>query len=160
MFEIINLIDTGPLLDFYHSNEVNFVWTDFGHKGRQLGLQYLRDEDPWASAVGSNKGREIEYTNLNPYFKDTVFEEVINMYRLKKVRLMWVNPFACYSMHRDDTARVHIPLITNPQCYFVFQEGKVKYLPAGKVWRVDTTKHHTFINCSDQARLHLVGITE
>ena len=73
---------------------------------------------------------------------------------------MWVGPYACYSMHRDSTPRVHIPLITNSECYFVFKHGIIKHLESGQVHYTNTTIKHTFMNCSDQYRLHLVGAVE
>ena len=73
---------------------------------------------------------------------------------------MWIGPYACYSIHKDDTPRIHVPIITNPECYFVFKQGLLSHLPAGSVYWVDTTKFHTFMNCSDTPRLHIVGIVK
>jgi len=158
MIKCINDIDVNAILDSYSKIKSNIAWTDYGHKGRQVGLQYYNDEDPWTSAVGKSQGNELEYNKLNPFFKDTIFEEVIKEYDLKKTRLMWVYPFACYSMHYDATPRIHIPLLTNPECYFVFKTGIVQHLEVGSSYWVDTRLHHTFINCSPQKRLHLVGV--
>jgi hypothetical protein len=160
MIKIIDTIDVENILTQYQQLENIIQWTDYGHKGRQAGLQYRVNEDPWISAVGQYGGQEIQYNNLNPFFKDTVFETLINKYNLKRTRLMWVGPYACYSMHRDQTPRIHIPLITNPECYFVFKQGSILHIPAGGVNWVDTTKFHTFMNCSNSLRLHLVGVVE
>jgi hypothetical protein len=160
MIKLLSHIDTQPLLAEYHRLEKDIQWTDYGHKGKQSGLQYKVDEDPWTSAVGKSQGEELAYTNLNPFFKDTIFEEIINKYNLLRTRLMWVGPYACYSMHRDETPRIHVPLITNPECYFVFHAGELSNLTTNNVWWVDTRLRHTFMNCSDQHRLHLVGVVE
>ena len=144
----------------YLEIEKEIVWTDYGAKGRQAGLQFKALEDPWASAVGVSKGAELTYTNLNPFFKNTVFEEIINKYNLLRTRLMWIGPMSCYSMHRDTTPRIHLPLITNPNCYFVFKKGIIEHLMVGKVYRTNTIEEHTFINCSNQSRLHLVGVID
>jgi hypothetical protein len=160
MIKLLSQFDIQPLLDEYHRLEKDIQWTDYGHKGKQAGLQYSANEDPWSSAVGRTHGSEFEHINLNPFFKDTVFEEVIDKYKLFRTRLMWVSPYACYSMHRDQTPRIHIPMITNPECYFVFKEGLISQIPAGGVNWVDTTKFHTFMNCSNSPRLHLVGVVE
>ena len=160
MIKILSQIDITPLIDEYTRLEKDIQWTDYGHKGKQAGLQYKIDEDPWASAVGKIQGQETPYTNLNPAFKDTVFEEIIDKYKLLRTRLMWVGPYACYSMHKDRAPRIHIPLITNPECYFLFRSGQLTNLKTGYAWWVDTTKPHTFINCSEQHRLHLVGVVE
>jgi hypothetical protein len=160
MIKILETINYQLVLDSYNLLELNMQWTDYEHKGKQTGLQYKDNEDPWTSAVGKSKGEELSYTNLNPFFKNTIFEELIDKYKLLRTRLMWVGPYACYSIHKDDTSRIHIPLITNPECYFLFRTGQLTNLKKGYVWKVDTTKSHTFINCSDQHRLHLVGVVE
>ena len=160
MIQVLAKIDEQPILDSFNLIEENITWTSYGHKGRQAGLQFKDNEDPWSSAVGKSQGAELAYTNLNPFFKDTIFEELIDKYKLLRTRLMWVGPYACYSMHKDQTPRIHIPLITNSECYFLFYPGQLTNLKKGSVWWVDTTKTHTFINCSDQHRLHLVGVVE
>ena len=81
LIKIIESIDINPILECYHSLESEIIWTDYNHKGKQSGLQYLIDEDPWTSAVGRSRGKELEYTNLNSYFSNTIFEEIINKYK-------------------------------------------------------------------------------
>ena len=159
---MIKIIETCPIteiLDCYFKIEKGIIWTEYNGK-KQSGLQFKENEDPWASAVGKSQGNEFDYTNLNPFFKDTIFENLINQYKLKRTRLMWTSPMTCYSMHRDSTPRVHIPLITNSDCYFVFQQGIVQHLPIGYAYWFDTTKKHTFINCSTKSRLHLIGVVQ
>ena len=160
MIKFLAKINEQEILDAYNLIEENIQWTSYGHKGRQAGLQFKNNEDPWSSAVGRSSGNESLYVNLNPFFKNTIFEEVINQYNLTRTRLMWVDPFACYSMHKDETPRIHIPLITNPECYFVFQKGIILNLKKGNVCWVDTRMLHTFRNCSNDPRLHLVGVVE
>lgn len=160
MIRVIDTIDVTSILESYTSLEPAIQWTNNGHKGRQVGLQYKDNQDPWTSAVGKSQGEELTYINLNTFFKDTIFENIIEKYNLTRTRLMWVGPYACYSMHRDTTPRIHIPMLTNPECYFVFKEGLIKHLPAGSVYWTDTTRVHTFMNCSEQSRLHLVGIVK
>ena len=158
MIKLLSQINITPILDKYRQVEKDIQWTDYGHKGKQAGLQYKVDEDAWSSAVGKSQGRETDYTNLNPLFKGTIFEEIINKYKLLRTRLMWVGPYACYSMHRDQTPRIHIPLITNPECYFVFKNSTIQHMPVGLFYWTDTTQLHTFMNCSNVSRLHLIGV--
>jgi hypothetical protein len=163
MIDILRKIDTAPLLEAYKKLEPDVQWTESGHKGRQAGLQNMLGEDAWASAVGKSQGYDLNCSELNPAIKGTVFEDVIKEYNLKRTRLMWVNPYSCYSMHHDKTPRIHIPLITNSVCYFIFnthKEKRIQYLPAGFVYWVDTRHLHTFMNTSDYPRLHLVGVVE
>jgi len=157
MIKILTSYNIEPLLISYYKIEKDLLWTDYGNK-KQVGLQFKDLEDPWASAVGTSKGNELTYTNLNSIFKDTVFEEVINKYNLIRTRLMWVSPMTCYSMHKDSTPRIHIPMITNPECYFVFKAGIIQHMPVGSVYWTNTVNLHTFMNCSDKPRLHLIGV--
>ena len=157
MIKILSSYNIEPLIISYNKLEKDIVWTDYNGK-KQAGLQFKKNEDPWASAVGTSKGDELAYTNLNPFFKDTIFEELINQYKLKRARLMWISPMTCYSIHKDTTPRIHIPMITNSECYFVFKQGFISHLPTGSVYLVDTTKLHTFMNCSTEPRLHLIGV--
>jgi len=158
--KLLRDINIEPLLDCYNLIESSIVWTEFGHKGRQTGLQYRTGDDQWASAVGKHIDNDLVYNNLNDSFVNTEFEKIINEYKLTRSRLMWVNPYACYSMHQDQTPRLHIPLITNPECYFVFKHAKPFNLPIGGIYKVETRIPHTFINCSESPRLHFVGVLE
>lgn len=160
MIKFLNSVDVDEVLACYNKLEPEIQWTDMGHKGRQAGLQFKDNEDVWASAVGKSQGFELTYTNLNPYFKDTIFEELIRKYNMSRARLMWVGPYACYSVHVDTTPRIHVPIITNQECYFVFKKGSLHHMPAGLSYWVNTTLPHTFMNCSDQHRLHLVGVVK
>lgn len=158
MIKILEKIDLSIITEALNLLEDNIVWTTYGNKGKQTSLQHKLNEDPWTSGVGKSAGYELDYSEINPFFKDSIFESIIKKYYLKRTRLMWIDPYSCYSMHRDTTVRIHIPIITNPNCYFVFKTGEIVHLPPNMVYQVNTTKLHTFINCSDYSRLHLVGI--
>ena len=168
MIKILNDIDTTDILNEYYKLEPNIIWTNSGHKGRQVGLQYkIEDEQSlqheWTSAVGRNRGLELSYDQLNQFFKNTIFEKLINDYEMTRTRLMWVNRMSCYSLHKDTTPRIHIPLITNPDCYFMFKNGPaalLTHMKTGHVYWANTKREHTFLNCSEIDRLHLVGIVK
>jgi hypothetical protein len=160
MIKILETIQEQLILDVYNTIEKDIVWTDYGSKSKQTGLQFKDGDDHWNSAVGKSIDSELFYKHINPFFKDTIFEELIIKYNLYRTRLMWVKPYACYSMHKDNSPRIHIPLITNPDCYFVFRNNTVVNLTQGHVWWVDTRMTHTFMNCSESPRLHLVGVVE
>ena len=165
LIKVIESIDIVPLIKFYYVNEKNIQWAIHGNKGRQSGIQYKDGDDPFKGAVGKSKGDELLHTTLNPLYKDSIVETIISKYKLYRSRFMWVNPMSCYSLHKDSTPRIHIPLITNPSCYFVFKEnntpnGIIQHLPIGSVYWTNTKVTHTFINCSDSPRLHLVGVVK
>lgn len=156
----IESTNIGPLITEYFKLENSIQWLTNETGGRQCGLQYAEGEDPFTSATGSIK-KEVDEQNfnlLNPLFQGTLFEGIIEKYSLYRTRLMWAGPKSCYTLHKDKTVRLHIPLITNDQCLFVFPEdSKFVQLPAGYVHVVDTTRTHSFCNFSTMPRLHLVG---
>jgi hypothetical protein len=158
MIDQLDNVDITPILECYKRLEDSIKWVEYPN-GKQTGLQYNNDNDPWTDAVGRLKvGQQWKPdAQVNPAFKGTIFEELIKQYKITRTRLMWLKPCSCYSMHKDDTPRIHIPLITNDQCYFVFRDKGCFNLPAGGVYWVDTTEHHSAMNCSSEWRLHLLG---
>jgi hypothetical protein len=156
MIKIIDRIEVDTLLKYYESVKDELIWVDYG-KGKQVSIQYKLGDDKNTSGLGKGYGSDLEFNILNEFFTGTIVENLIDKFQLKRTRLMMVSPWSCYSMHRDSTPRIHIPIITNPECYFVFRAGTIQHLPKGLVYYVDTTKQHTFMNCSDEHRLHLMG---
>jgi hypothetical protein len=158
-YSIIKSIGVSDFLISYNELKDKICWLESPNKGKQTGLQCAAGEDPFLSATGSlqSSREENEYTQLNPLFKGTVFENIIKEYNLYRTRLMWVEPKTCYSLHQDKSQRIHIPLVTNKNCMFLFPNEPLVHLPAGYVYSVDTRKTHTFCNFSDHARLHLLG---
>ncbi len=134
----------------------------------QLSLQV---KDPasasWYESCGRIKKRntmiiEPHYKFVHPELAGGYIDQWIKSldYKIVRTRLLLINPKTCYSIHSDPYPRIHLPIITNPQCLMCFPEqGLMKYLPAdGTSYWVDTTKKHTFINCSTEPRIHLVGV--
>jgi hypothetical protein len=165
MINAIANIDIDRLVNQYFMIEEKIQWAEMPPKGKQAGLQYSEIEDNlWEAGTGTLTGLvnpEHQYKNLNPLLRGTIFEDIINEYKLVRTRFMWVNGMSCYSMHRDLSPRIHVPIITNPECFFVLKtgtEGLIEHLPAGKVYWTDTRMQHTFMNCSSEPRLHLIGV--
>lgn len=160
LYSVISKVDHRHILQEYKKLEEHIQWPENSAKGKQTGLQYAENEMPEKSAVGSLRSSRIEteYSLITPLFKNTIFEEIINQYKMCRTRLMWVNPYSCYSIHKDQTKRLHIPLITNTECFFIFPDDReLVHLPLGNLYLVDTTKNHSFCNFSENPRLHLVG---
>ena len=154
----IGNININNILSSFEKLNKDIIWGDVEHIGKQSGLQYKKGENPWLSSVGKKKNMDLEYTEINPFFKNTIFEDIIKKYDLKRTRLMWMTPKSSYSIHTDAYARLHIPLITNKECFFIFKEGIQFHLSVGHVWWVNTKLNHTYLNFSDNSRLHLVGV--
>lgn len=159
MIKVLEELDVVSLLNCYTNVEKHILWSEYPN-GKQAGIQYRIGNDPWKDAVGRAKPND-KWTSdviLNEHFNGTLFEDIINKYQITRTRLMWLKPYSCYSMHKDDSVRFHIPLITNTYCYFVFKEYGVFNMPTGHVYCVDTTKEHSAMNCSNKWRLHLIGM--
>lgn len=160
LIRTIGEIDISELLEFYHTTEKDISWSSFDQKGKQAGVQFLKGTDPWAGSTDRVKIYSRNFDQLNPFFVDSPFEQLIESWKLKRTRLMWLGPWSCYTFHRDDSPRIHIPLITNPNAYFLFKIGLVKHLAAGQVYWVNTREEHSAMNGSDEPRLHIVGCVE
>jgi hypothetical protein len=89
---------------------------------------------------------EMEYTN-----------QIIKELGMFRTRLMTLKPYQCYSYHIDPSPRIHIPLITNPNCFMIIDDILYRYPADGNYYVADTTKIHTFVNASTEYRVHIVG---
>ena len=63
----------------------------------------------------------------------------------------------CYSYHKDQTKRLHIPIVTNDKCFFVINDEVVRTPKEGHPYVLDTTLIHTAVNASFEDRIHLIG---
>jgi len=160
IYKPIDNIDIISLREFYSRIESEIKWQEYIQQGKQSGIQFADNEDPFLSAVGVARTRDIAFNNLNSLYKDTIIEDIIKKYDCTRMRWMWMYPKSCYTFHKDQTPRIHIPIITNPDNMFVFEDHAPFHLPIGNVYWVDTRKKHTFINCSTELRLHLVGVVK
>jgi len=99
------------------------------------------------------------FTETCDIFKDTYIEYVISLlkqqYNVYRGRFMMLKYKTCLSMHNDLTHRLHIPIITSPDCFMVVND-LVCRLPFGGTYIVDTTLPHTAINAGKKDRVHLV----
>lgn len=76
---------------------------------------------------------------------------------MTRSRVMRMFPKTCYSYHQDPSKRIHIPLVTNENCFFVIDDQVVRIPADGNHYIIDTTKKHTFVNASWEERIHIVG---
>jgi hypothetical protein len=121
-----------------------------------------------SAGIGKSSAKTPEweqtFCHLQPAFKDTAIAEYMDWLAvpLYRTRIMLSRPKSCYSIHRDYSPRLHLPLVTNDQCYFLFTNPeKMIHMPAdGRTYWVDTRNNHTFLNGSLMDRLHLVMIVK
>ena len=149
----INISNVVKEVEQYIFSEENFV--------DQICLQGVNKFiDPY---YGSRSMKEVdsEFTeydfsvNLFPDMEYT--NSLIGDLGIKRTRIMRMKPKTCLSYHYDRTWRVHVPLITNSKCFLLI-DGTAYHVPADGAYKVNTTKYHTAINASFEARTHLVGI--
>jgi len=110
--------------------------------------------------VGTGKAidlpeKEIEFTY--PLFDIPYINSIIKNFNLYRVRLMNLKSKTCYSYHKDQCKRFHIPIITNENCFFIVDEKIVRCPADGNYYIIDTTKKHTAVNASFEDRIHLIG---
>ena len=100
----------------------------------------------------------IEKLDYQFNFKNTEFERIVNDFKLVRSRIMLLQGKNCYSIHQDTSWRLHIPIETNTGCLFYFPDHKEHFhLEEGKVYKVNSTKRHTFFNASTEDRIHFIG---
>lgn len=162
--EDITQKDIDNILEYYYSIEDKLEWKLFPPSKKVCGVQksnWLDTNNDFLETVSPGaKTRENTYTTINPIFKGSLIEDIINRYKLSRTRLVWLGPLSNYGYHKDLTPRIHIPLLTNNECFFIFDNDEICRLPVGGIYKVDTTKNHGYVNLSRGYRLHLFGVVE
>ena len=121
----------------------------------QLSLQVTAD-----GSSGEGKLAKLDYKeeDFNVFAYDIPYtNSVLSELGMYRTRLMNMKPKTCYSYHWDPTKRMHIPLLTNENNFFVIDDEISRYPADGSYYLIDTTKKHTFVNASFENRLHIVG---
>lgn len=147
-------------------NEVLDIINRVGwNNGTQIMLQTL---DPvvedWFTGVGKLKllteQDEKKYRHIQPSLKGTNIEKLLSSTPLPvyRSRIMKVDPKRCYSIHHDMSCRLHLAIKTNESCLFLFPElSKYNHIPVDRgVYLVDTRETHSFVNCGEDERVHIV----
>lgn len=107
--------------------------------------------------TGTAKESEQLYCNLHNSLLGSEIEKVIKRFSGVRTRIMKLNPKQCYSVHRDYSKRIHIPIKTNDQSWMVWPYEKYfTRLSTEKIYLTDTTKYHSFFNGGVEERIHLV----
>lgn len=146
-------------------------------KYSQISLTSIGGNDDWFCSVGKIKDinhPERYYSTINHSVVGTYIHDLILKYSsFYRWRLMKLTPKTTYTIHPDgdqnhNNFRLHIPVITNPDCFLCFfnqkpESGKdinVRYehLSVGKSYEVNTTNLHTAVNYSFADRYHIVGV--
>src|SRR6185437_14351697 len=67
---------------------------------------------------------EKSFTIFNEELRGSYIETVFKSlpYKIGRFRIMRVKSRTCYSVHKDSSMRLHLPLITNPQALMIFPD--------------------------------------
>ena len=132
-------------------------WTENDLSGRY----WLRGDDRYVEEAREDLVPEKAFSEFNPDFADTYFEEVhrqlATRFPIGRMRVLSKGLYNCNSWHRDPEPRLHIPIVTNPGSLFVVNHH-VTHLPAdGSVYFTDTRGYHTALNGGETRRVHIVA---
>lgn len=160
VYKILDSCDYQNVLDFYNNISDKILWLN-SERSRQSSLQYYLKQEEYLSGCGKTNGNDLFHNKLSDIYKNSPLEKLITKFSMVRTRWMWIAPFSCYSIHQDVYARIHVPLITNKSCYFLFPDSSnpLFHLDTGNIYWTNTKLFHTFVNCSSEWRLHLVGST-
>ena len=150
--------------ELWDSDEV--LGTGIYGQRRQTCLQRSSKSvvNPYTDGAGEKRDKkdriikdQSEFTILNEIYEGTVFADIIQDVNGERARIMHMNAYTTYSVHKDMTPRYHLALITNPNAYFIFPTlNEIIHIPDdGCLYEVDTTLLHSFVNCGPE-RTHLV----
>jgi len=124
----------------------------------QISLQTvkgLHDPEYGTGRLDLLDHQESEFTE--PLFDLPYTNSVIEELGMTRTRVMRMKSKTCYSYHKDPTKRIHIPLVTNENCFMIVSDEVIRYPAEGDHFIMDTTQIHTAVNASFEERIHIVG---
>ena len=124
----------------------------------QIGLQGIPGSKDHNYATGQITDKEHKETDFTEFLFDLPYtNSILKENKVCRARVMKMKGKTCYTYHQDWTKRLHIPLITNENCWLIVDK-EIMHLPAdGSLYIIDTTKFHTAVNASREDRIHIVG---
>ena len=141
-------VDTSDRLEYLEgSQSLEFDWEGYDpkiHKTPKLRVPFLKQEQ-FSETCTMYKGTYLG--ELTEYFKST--------YDACRGRFMMLDWKTCLTYHWDKSPRLHVPIVTNNNCFMVIEDEVIR-LPLGGAYIVDTRLKHTAINASKENRTHLV----
>jgi hypothetical protein len=166
--ECTHLLHTVGLHKFHNQISLKHTEQDLGSPWYQGAgsLKYIFGEDGGLDSNGNPIEHEVklkqeDFTVLNEALNNTYIKQVYNKiaehYTIGRFRLMALPHKKCMSVHTDSSKRIHIPIVTNENCWMIIDKV-VHYLKAdGSAYLTDTTKPHTALNANHKfLRLHLL----
>jgi hypothetical protein len=163
MVEKLNInVDKEKLLEVFNFAFENLPWTNTSPTVQSgVSVESPNSADYLQACLMKMEAEsEKQFQYLAAAYQKTYLQELISIIPFEVYRWRWMilNPKSCYSIHRDWTERIHVPVISNDQSYLIFkEETKMYQLEVGSAYKVNTMFLHTAINGHDSWRVHLVG---
>jgi hypothetical protein len=89
-----------------------------------------------------------------PYTNQLV-NQISKLYEFNSVNYRMIMPNTCYNWHYDTGGHcLHVPLITNHGCRFVYDSKAFSMPSDGSIYIVNNSIHHSFMNAGPEPRLH------
>ncbi len=130
--------------------------------------EYKMSEDLLTEVVTHNnktlvqkKFHLIKKGEVNPHlskltYTHNIVSQIQSQYDFNSVTYRMVMPNTCYNWHIDaGKLCLHIPIVTNIGCRFVYDTRAFSMPADGSVYIVNNERPHTFTNAGSEPRIHL-----
>lgn len=139
-------------------------WVTSGVKVDATSIAPSRDEiKDWFKKMGLRATREyVNHTEIcTGYLRevvDTIQKTGINPCRVRIIRLVANGSTTWHRDSPDSIAayRLHVPIVSNPNCYFEYESTRRHLAPTGEAYVIQVNKIHRVVNFGTTDRLHLV----
>lgn len=86
----------------------------------------------------------------------SIADQIKQIFDFNSITYRSVQPNTAYNWHTDPgQICYHIPLITNPGCWFVYEHRNFSMPADGSTYIVNNGRPHTFVNAGPVPRVHL-----
>ena len=137
--------DLPQLLREYQS--VSDILTDVVNHGNAVLVQ--KKFHLVQTSIESEELKKLPYTS-------EVIKTIMNIHKFDSANYRIVMPNTCYNWHVDTgKVCVHVPIITNPGCKFIYEHKSFSMPADGSAYVVNNGIPHTFMNAGPEPRLHL-----
>jgi hypothetical protein len=95
------------------------------------------------------------------YLKSVIESIASHGLQPRRARIIRLSPMSSCSWHRDSAentyaVRLHVPLVTNPGCFFETREDRAHLSADGHAYFLKVNREHRVINDGGSYRYHLV----
>jgi hypothetical protein len=126
-------------------------------------IEHLLTEVPWHknNTLVQKKLHIVKGGEESPHlakltYTQTIISKILSQYDFDFVTYRMMLPNTCYNWHVDPGKLcLHIPLITNVGCRFVYDTRAFNMPSDGSVYIVNNERPHTFVNAGSHPRIHL-----